>query len=286
MYWLFATAGFVLAILFWFDVWQWLSRDVEYFGAAICLSVGIVSTARGILMRGREQRALKILKSPDPSDDPVEVAMVTTQIWRSQEWTLLKGWNPTHQRVTEIFTARGWQAPRSIIDQKIADKVHQIPITNELLEPEMIRQHTTPYGYLSGIVWVSLGSWLFLGNWVANGWARIGIGLLACTLLAFASSFINYHFTGRSSENYGTAGLGIIEFGNGKTLRADECITLISKANGLLVRLLAPDGQVIDLTFANPRDPGFITFWQHWNHPNPRPELLNQPTPIINTHDI
>jgi len=26
----------------------------------------------------------------------------------------------------------------------------------------------------------------------------------------------------------------------------------------------------------SPRDPGFITFWQRWNHPHPRPELLGE----------
>jgi len=24
------------------------------------------------------------------------------------------------------------------------------------------------------------------------------------------------------------------------------------------------------------RDPGFIAFWQRWNHPHPRPELLGE----------
>lgn len=39
------------------------------------------------------------------------------------------------------------------------------------------------------------------------------------------------------------------------------------------VLILGPRGNLL-LTFASPHDPGFVEFWQRWNHPHPRPELL------------
>jgi len=71
------------------------------------------------------------------------------------------------------------------------------------------------------------------------------------------------------------AGTGFIEGDNGVRVGSWQVLTHVSQASRrrIAVQVLQLDWRLA-ISFASPRDPGFIAFWQRWNHPHPRPELL------------
>ncbi len=242
--------------------------------------LGVATAARCLILQRRKKHALaQLRKPPSPKDNQSEIFANLMHYRQIHRHTGAKGYQPTQAQIIEECTKRKWTLPRIIIDQRYAKQVGEIEISPELLEPERVTGTAFFTGFTGWIYVVSMISWLVLGGqWFANSLASTLVMLVFVAGIVYLCTLFRQGTTGRSPLNFGTAGLGIIEFTNGETIQAADCITLIyRKIYYLQVLLLAPNDQVIDLQFANPKDPGFITFWQRWNHPNPRPELLTTP---------
>ena len=252
--------------------------QVPLFVSAIFALLAVVAFFKGFSAIVRERKWIAYLTDDDASaQTPEELAIILTQWWKAQHWIMRRwklGYYPSYEKITNAFHKHNWTTPNYIIDQKYEKKINAIPRTPNLLEPEMIKRYGTIKEFLGRIGLGLLSVFVIFGIKPFGDWVDIIGYLIIFALFQQFVIIIIYIFTGRSSSNYGTAGLGIIELNNGQTLRTEDCITLIYKKGTMRVRLLASNGEIIDFDFADPDDPGFIIFWERWNHPNPRPELL------------
>ncbi len=180
------------------------------------------------------------------------------------------------KRLTRELDRFGIRPPGIIFDARIASEVLAIERTEELVEPEPVESKWTQ------------GQWVFSACMLV---VLVTIYILTGHrphVLAFLCSFVIFdlayklvwvvrHGLGLRSTGM-HAGVGFIEGSNGSRIGSWEVVTLVTYDRGenLRVRLLAPD-RTVQLKFTSAADPGFIAFWQRWNHPHPRPELLEPP---------
>lgn len=177
------------------------------------------------------------------------------------------------KRLTRELDRFGIRTPGIIFDARIASEVLAIERTEELVEPEPVESEWTQ------------GQWLFsacmlvllVAIYVLTGRKPQVLAFL-CSLvifdLAYKLVWVVRHGLGLRSTGM-SAGVGYLELPNGARIGLWEAVTLVTRDRGenLRVRLLAPD-RTIQLKFTSAADPGFVAFWQRWNHPHPRPELL------------
>lgn len=177
------------------------------------------------------------------------------------------------KRLTRELDRFGICPPGVILDFRIARDVIAISLTEDLIEPEPVESRWTRRQWLLTLLAVPL----ILAIFWFTGRNPLLLGVLVPFLvidlcrkaLWVARDGVGLSGTGRF------AGVGYIERSNGSRLASGEVVTLIThdRSENLRVRLLAPD-RVIQLKFTSAADPGFIAFWQRWNHPHPRPELV------------
>lgn len=172
----------------------------------------------------------------------------------------------------------GLAVPRIILDRSIADAVLSIERPKHLLEPESIDSHgTRGRRWLS---WAPLTAGV-LATWYLASSTFLLVVLIALIGLALVASLIRWMRTGVNPGDSGyLAGVGYLEGPDGARMPSARVVTVVTKPRfrQMRVRLLAPTWNH-ELLFPSPRDPGFIAFWQRWNHPHPRPELLGEPAP-------
>lgn len=71
------------------------------------------------------------------------------------------------------------------------------------------------------------------------------------------------------------AGMGSLRDERNRLWTIDNAMMIVQTkeiAGALFVRFIGEVGEM-QVTFTDERDPDFITLWQRWNHPAPRPEL-------------
>ena len=177
--------------------------------------------------------------------------------------------------------AIGLRPPSLIIDQKYAQAVQAIQCVPELLEPEFVASRGDRRSVIRTIL--ARSAWaLVVIPWL---WYRLvpafadPVWLLFCfvcfAVVAAWLSIARYRGTLVQTSDL-VAGLGVVAADSGWRARAADSVTLLRPVEGeMKVTIMAPSG-TISLPFASPRDEGFIIFWQRWNHPHPRPELLGE----------
>lgn len=256
-------------------LWYILGGPAVFFAVAIL--IGITCAAPAYL----RQRRLQCAESrawasggalpPDADDSRVVLAGAISRasICAGRR---LEG-EPRLPGIVAALNQRGLQVPRVILDRSVAEAVLAIERTPHLLEPESIDSRGT---------WMlALLSWLWLPGLIALYWiaGRESLPLavfIAIGTLTLAFRIIRAFKFGVVPGSTGlVAGVGYLEGPTGVRLSSGKVVTLICKARlqPMRVRILAPDWN-FELRFTSPRDPGFIDFWQRWNHPHPRPELV------------
>ncbi len=178
--------------------------------------------------------------------------------------------------IKEQMARAGLGVPRIILDRRIAQQVLAIERTPHLLEPESIDSRGTRL--LEYLSWLWLPGMIVL-YWLLGEHSLLLLGFIAIGVVALALRIKHWIQTGVTPGETGlVAGVGYLEGPQGTRLSAGNVVTIICKARlqAMRVRLLAPDWN-LELKFPSPRDPGFIAFWQRWNHPHPRPELVGEP---------
>lgn len=176
--------------------------------------------------------------------------------------------------------------PDVIVDHRIADRLREIPVRREMLEPEPV----TSRWELSTWV-VDLAMLLAAAIWV---WRVKDMPLrflmpVSCLspliVRRFGAARLFFKHGVRPGDSGLVAGVGYLERADGSRISSTQAITVVYKhwSRPLCVRLGTRE-RCEDVYFTSTRDPGFIAFWQRWNHPHPRPELLGD-KPTIRSQD-
>lgn len=169
--------------------------------------------------------------------------------------------------------------PDAIVDARLADRVREIPMHGDMLEPEPV---TSRWELSTWIVDSALVLAAVIWAWqVQETSARLVLpAAVLWPLLMRRSGVIGYFLRhGVVPGDSGLiAGVGYLEQPDGTRIGSTQAITLVFKHwNRPLCVRLGTRERCEDVYFTSTRDPGFIAFWQRWNHPHPRPELLGEP---------
>jgi len=163
--------------------------------------------------------------------------------------------------------------PRMILDRRVSEAILAIDRPADLIEPEPISSRgARALGLLSLFGLPAL----FGVFWYLDKSSTVLTIIAVLAVLGFVFEIVRWVRSGvRPGESGAVAGVGYVEFSNGARVGSWQVVTVISKARlqRMRVRILAPTWNH-ELAFLSPADPGFIAFWQRWNHPHPRPELV------------
>lgn len=174
---------------------------------------------------------------------------------------------------TEIASCGGI-VPVTVVEDALQAELEPIPRPEALLEPEPVttlRNKTSNLGLVLVVITiVCVGTFLFsIGMRRIIGFAFLA--LMVPPLLAVAES---RGFRVWPAESFAPfAGPGVVTHRN-RRWTVDDSIMFVQKTDrGIRVQFDGPSGSLL-LRFHSEKAPGFITLWQRWNHPQPRPELL------------
>ncbi len=217
------------------------------------------------------------------------------------------GWRRLSSRTIGVRMPRDWEtisrvlhetgqrsAVRCIVDHRLRAQCEKIPIVADLVEPEPIRvtgstsvadpgkeARRRRVGLAIRVLWpiAFIGiAWVLFSN---LGWPKILFWLTSA--LAIGCAFLP-NFTLVSDPIFSSppvAGLGVIRDGKGRLWTCTESIMFVEPyyipkaGSGVQVDLFGPHGahKMHKIQFPSCLDDGFVSLWQRWNHPHPRPEL-------------
>ncbi len=182
----------------------------------------------------------------------------------------------TYRAFVERLEAAGLQIPGAVAAAVLKDELLEIERPAVLLEPEAVGQEPTgsfPVEIVFIALLVTAVVWLFLRGLQLDSLLILGgIVLMSleskrmCRLLGIEPSI----------DRLPVAGPGVISDSTGQRWSVHDAVMFVwaKKPGGGVEVVLLGEGRVLDMTFASTRDADFVTLWQRWNHPDPRPELL------------
>ena len=163
---------------------------------------------------------------------------------------------------------------RAIVEKALEPAVGSIDCPDALLEPEPVASslRTSRRGALAfGGFFLAIS---LLGA-VQGNWQGAGLALLmVLVILGQMPQFRDFHpfALGRTQ----VASVGGVLASDGRRWTPDDAVLLVSgrgRRGPVLVRLVGPAGW-LSMCFMSPDEADFVTLWQRWMHPAPRPELL------------
>lgn len=217
------------------------------------------------------------------------------------------GWRRLSSRTIGVRMPRDWPtlaavlgqsgragAVRCIVDHRLRAQCEKIPIIADLVEPEPIRiagstsvadpgkeLRRRRMGVVIRVLWpiAFIGiAWILFSNF---GWPKIAFWLVSA--LAIGCAFLPNFMLVRDPifASPPVAGLGVIRDGKGRLWTCTESIMFVEPyyvpkaGSGVQVDLFGPQGtrKMHKIQFPSCLDDGFVSLWQRWNHPHPRPEL-------------
>lgn len=264
-----------------------------FFAVAVGLICGGVS-ARRIGRAARESRDDRLrrggfLVSDEPkSQEPGTIRDEDVISWLIEKTKMpLNGsrW-PRKTKPVEAFKhlcaeleANGLQLPRTIADERIKDRLGSITLTQDLLEPEYVAH--VPRG-MQGAASTSFCVLVcFSMTLIRHGYGWLGAVLIAIGAMGLIAALV--HVRGRSLMLYALepfspiAGVGVVKDQRRRRWEVGDSILIVQAArDGRFVEttLFGPAG-TLRWSFKNAQHPDFVALWQRWNHPLPRPELMD-----------
>jgi len=182
-------------------------------------------------------------------------------------------------RLQSALDAQGLLLPRTIADLRLAVELDEIPLVDDLLEPEKvvpgsrIDRRRGRNSIFIGAFMLLVGILLDAELCIACGILMILLPLLSLQAVRRMAPELRLGFT------TSIAGQGFLHFNDSLcfTSRNGTCLVRgIGPARNTNAAIeawfLCPDGMRM-LTFPSVHDPHFVALWQRWNHPDPRPEL-------------
>lgn len=241
--------------------------------AIFCACTLAWSLVRLLRYRSQWRRLLAALPADDPNRPVMEGLEATGAMLVWSSLSLL----PIYETaLAERLAESGRPVPRTIIPESMREELLAIPRPDDLLEPERIASSTRT-GRVAFVL-ILIAAVTVVGTALMNrDWMRAGFYSLLCGVILWNSSGLS-HFTRayRNEDNLPTAWPGGISDHTGRRWTVRDSVMVVRGARpggGLAVEVLG-GAMNLQLTFASSRDPDFITLWQRWNHPQPRPELV------------
>lgn len=187
--------------------------------------------------------------------------------------------SPAYQRILDELAKESLETPRTLADLRLASQLERIELVDVLLEAEKVfpgsrvgRRRARSAIFLGGFIML-LGFLMASAVCVIVGLLTVLIPLMSLNIMRRKAPELRLGFT------VPVAGTGF--------LRVNDEICFTSEDSICLVRAI-DSGRITDpaietwfmspkatrfYSFPSCRDPHFITLWQRWNHPEPRPEL-------------
>jgi hypothetical protein len=172
----------------------------------------------------------------------------------------------------------GLVLPQTIADERLKRQLDGVALTRDLLEPEYVPHIPQTLQVLTGVFGGGLA-------WGSGNLIQSGYGWLAAILLAVGCALVIatlVHVRGRSillhvMEPFSpVAGVGVIRDQRRRRWAIGDSILVLQcglRGNYVLATLFGPEG-TLRWSFKNLDHPDFRLLWQRWNHPLPRPELM------------
>lgn len=168
------------------------------------------------------------------------------------------------------------RVPRVIVDRRVAGRLQAAPMTPNLLEPEAVASRWESTTFYFDFILIVIAIAVFVRFPASPVRFVMPLALLAPLVLRRFGMIRRFFRHGVGLGRCGAvAGTGYLEWPDGSRVGSWQAVTLLSQGwlEPLTVRICAPD-RVEMLYFSSCQDPGFVAFWQRWNHPHPRPELI------------
>lgn len=170
----------------------------------------------------------------------------------------------------------GLSLPRTLADQRVAERLRRIELPVDLLEPEhfvgtpsaVSVSNPAVIGVLGlggAIALFSSVSW-----WAATFWLFIiGLNLRNTPHLRRLTRFVRWN------HDACIGGCGAVLAPGGSKWTINDAIMIVEKRSlGVVQVILTSEIGSLQLDFASVSDPDFVLLWQRWNHLNPQPDLL------------
>jgi len=185
----------------------------------------------------------------------------------------------TWRSVSDSFSSRAIERPRTVADLRLATELNQLPLDDELLEPEKIiagsryDRRARRNMIINGIVAVAIGILSGAVACAVIGGLMIAIPLLSLQRMRASAPDLQL---GRSTT---IAGPGFLVFSEQLVFRSDSALCLVRSIGSVRdtdpaveAWFYSPDA-IRMLSFPSVHDPQFVRLWKRWNHPHPRGEL-------------
>jgi hypothetical protein len=201
------------------------------------------------------------------------------QLERQRSPIVLRGsgmW--TWSDFARVVMEYGEPVPRTVVDEAAAPRLRAIELPRDMLEPESI---LTSVPFSRGTIRLMLVFYVVMvllqligGHWIGAGMFLVMGLLLAVTIpeIRDATRLFQYE------DGKIIAGMGGVTDHQNRRWTINDALLLVQirrKPGPLFVHLIGEAGHLL-LTFTDETDRDFIALWQRWNHPHPRPELLQR----------
>lgn len=175
---------------------------------------------------------------------------------------------------------RGLEIPRALVDRRLWPAIRDIEIIDDLVEREFIAVSVTISGPFI-VALLALALFLAVRAAVKGDWLDAAGFMVIAAIFAPAVPWVKKHVPMvRAEAEAPIAAPGEVKDRRGRRWCADNAVMVVQAGppiwrrggEGLHVCLIGEAGR-LELAFQSPDDPDFITLWQRWVHPHPRPEL-------------
>ena len=254
------------------------------FSMAFGMLIFMIFTASGPLYhRLRWRRTYRRQEADNPIDSTVitrsaelkeVVADLLPPVLVTREKHVAQRWHDFQSNCQRLGIPR----PRTVLDSTLAERLGALDRPDIGMEPEPILGSGDPRGVL---------------QWISPGFVLIGVALMMYREVWHAMSMFVaaglWSFTSRPAvrdrlrifrwdDGSMVAGMGSLRDARNRVWTTDNALMIVQtkdSAGGLFVRFVGDPGEA-QLSFNHESDPDFLKLWQRWNHPTPRPELVEQ----------
>jgi len=251
--------------------------DAAVLGGALILTalVSAVVAVRNEMWSRRIRRDLAVFDEAPERYPPAEAARAILRRLGSPDVRTMSFYQPPRfDRLAAAYADRDLPRPVTVAAEALRPKTGTIEITSAFLEPESISAGRTRSlgpallwvvaAVLAGLVFARYGAFASI----------FAVLILLPILMPMVGTWLERRDVSLGGGGEVVAGLGVVADGRGRRWTRDDAILLVHPGSGFVqVDLVGTAGR-LEWRFYTPDAPGLVRLWQRWNHPEPRPDLL------------